>query len=107
MRGGRAWGIAALALGLGSALLPQLGVDGRSHAREPTPPAVQSADCRVGGAPTHDYGQLPPEEFLRYGTRPVVIGCATPASGRRFELVGYQTKENRNGKDRRERQRLP
>lgn len=90
MRDGRAWGIAALALGLGSALLPQLAVDGRSHAREPTPAAPQSADCRVGGAPTHDYGQRPPEEFLRYGTRPVVIGCATLASGRRLELVGYQ-----------------
>ena len=90
MRGGRAWGIAALALGLGSALLPQLAVDGRSHAREPTPAAPQSADCRVGGAPTHDYGRRPPEEFLRYGTRPVVIGCATLASGRRLELVGYQ-----------------
>lgn len=90
MRGRRAWGIAALALGLGSALLPQLGVDGRSHAREPTPPAVRLADCRVGSAPTRDYGQQPPEEFLRYGTRPVVIGCATLASGRRLELVGYQ-----------------
>jgi hypothetical protein len=90
MRGGCAWGIAALALGLGSALLPQLAVDGRSDAREPTHAAPQWADCRVGGAPTHDYGQRPPEEFLRYGTRPVVIGCATLASGRRLELVGYQ-----------------
>jgi hypothetical protein len=90
MRGRRAWVIAALALGLGSALLAQLGVDGRLHAREPTPPAVQSGDCRVGSAPTRDYGGRPPEEFLRYGTRPVVIGCATLASGRRFELVGYR-----------------
>jgi hypothetical protein len=90
MRGRRAWGVAALALGLGCALLPQLAVEGRSHAREPTPRAVQSDDCRVGSAPTHDYGQRPPEEFLRYGTRPVVIGCATLASGRRLELVGYQ-----------------
>jgi hypothetical protein len=90
MRGGRAWGIAAVALGLGCALLPQLAIDGRSHAREPTPAAPQSADCRVGVAPTHDYGGRPPEEFLRYGTRPVVIGCATLASGRRLELVGYQ-----------------
>jgi hypothetical protein len=79
-----------MALGLGCAVLPQLGVDGRSHAREPTPPAVQSGDCRVGGAPTHDYGEQPPEGFLRYGTRPAVIGCATLASGRRLELVGYQ-----------------
>jgi hypothetical protein len=90
MRGRRAWGIAALALGLGSAVLPQLAVDGRSHARELTRAAVQSGDCRVGSAPTHDYGERPPEELLRYGTRPVVIGCATLASGRRLELVGYQ-----------------
>lgn len=27
---------------------------------------------------------------MRYGTRPIVIGCAALASGRRFELVGYQ-----------------
>ena len=90
MGGGRAWVIAALALGLGSALLPQLGVDGRSHARDPTRPALQAGECRVGSAPTRDFGQQPPEEFLRYGTRPIVIGCATLASGRRFELVGYQ-----------------
>jgi hypothetical protein len=40
--------------------------------------------------PTHAYGERPPEADLRYYTRPIVIGCATLASGRRFELVGYQ-----------------
>src|SRR4051812_18186496 len=46
--------------------------------------------CRVGGVPTHDYGERPPESFLRYATRPVVIGCPVLRSGRRLELVGYQ-----------------
>jgi hypothetical protein len=90
MRGGGAWVITALALGVGSGLLPPLEAGARQLAREPRPAASQSADCRVGGAPTHDYGQRPPEEFLRYGTRPIVIGCAQLASERRFELVGYQ-----------------
>jgi hypothetical protein len=35
-------------------------------------------------------GEQPPESFLRYETRPVVIGCAVLRSGRRVELVGYQ-----------------
>jgi hypothetical protein len=48
------------------------------------------ADCEVGGSPTRPYGDRPPEPFLRYRTRPVVIGCAELASGRRFELIGYQ-----------------
>ena len=48
------------------------------------------ADCDVGGEPMQPYENHPPEGFLRYGTRPVVIGCAQLASGRRFELVGYQ-----------------
>jgi hypothetical protein len=52
--------------------------------------AALSSRCDVGGSPTHPYGDRPPEEFLRYRTRPVVIGCAELASGRRFELVGYQ-----------------
>jgi hypothetical protein len=90
MRGMSAWVVTALALGMGSGLLPQPGAAGRSQARETTPAAAQSGDCRVGSAPTHDYGQQPPDEFLRYGTRPIVIGCATLASGRRLELVGYQ-----------------
>jgi hypothetical protein len=47
-------------------------------------------DCDVGGAPTHPYGERPPEGSLRYSTRPVVIGCTELASGRGFELVGYQ-----------------
>jgi hypothetical protein len=90
MRGSSAWVITAFALGVGSGLVPQMGAGARSPAREPQLAASQSAACRVGGAPTRYYGQRPPEEFLRYGTRPVVIGCATLASGRRFELVGYQ-----------------
>ena len=47
-------------------------------------------NCDVGGAPTQPYEEHPPEGFLRYGTPPVVIGCAVLPSGRRFELVGYQ-----------------
>jgi hypothetical protein len=88
MRGMSAWVVTALALGMGAGPLPQPGA--ASQARETTPAAAQSGDCRVGSAPTHDYGQQPPEKFLRYGTRPIVIGCATLASGRRLELVGYQ-----------------
>ena len=48
------------------------------------------ANCDVGGEPTPPYEDRPPEGFLRYGTRPVVIGCAALPTGRRFELVGYQ-----------------
>lgn len=48
------------------------------------------AACRVGGTPTQPYGEAPPERDRRYGTRPIVIGCATLRSGRRLELVGYQ-----------------
>jgi hypothetical protein len=65
-------GLAAIALAVGS---------GHSQAQ---------AGCNVGGTPTHPYDERPPEDFLRYDTRPVVIGCAELASGRRFELVGYQ-----------------
>lgn len=54
------------------------------------PVSAQQPGCVAGAEPTHDYGDRPPEGFLRYGTRPVVIGCAELASGRRFELVGYQ-----------------
>ena len=54
------------------------------------PAVAAQADCDVGGAPTQPYNDHPPEGFLRYGTRPVVIGCAMLPSGRRFELVGYQ-----------------
>ena len=60
------------------------------EAQDPPPAVGAQADCDVGGAPTHEYGEHPPEGFLRYGTRPVVIGCAELPSGRRFELVGYQ-----------------
>jgi hypothetical protein len=51
---------------------------------------VRQAGCEAGGSPTRPYGERPPEGFLRYGTRPVVIGCAELAGGRRVELVGYQ-----------------
>jgi hypothetical protein len=53
-------------------------------------PLSSQADCDVGGEPTQPYEDHPPEGFLRYGTRPVVIGCAALPTGRRFELVGYQ-----------------
>ena len=62
---------------------------GEPRADESVRPAQQGT-CRPGGPPTRPYGERPPEEFLRYATRPVVIGCATLPSGRRFELVGYQ-----------------
>lgn len=74
-------GVGALALALASS---------RSQAVASQPGLHAQADCSVGAAPTHPYGEHPPEEFLSYGTRPVVIGCAELASGRRFELVGYQ-----------------
>jgi hypothetical protein len=63
---------------------------GRSQAESSDIVSAQQPACRVGGAPTHPYGETPPEDFLRYATRPVVIRCAELASGRRFELVGYQ-----------------
>ena len=48
----------------------------------------------VGGPPTAQYGPQAPEAGsrvpLRYGTRPVLLGGAPLAGGRRFELVGYQ-----------------
>jgi hypothetical protein len=79
-------GVALAAVLLGAAVLAAIPVRGRMDAR-----AVDAApDCRVGAEPTHPYGEQPPEDFLRYGTRPVVIGCATLASDRRVELVGYQ-----------------
>ena len=56
---------------------------------------ARQANCDVGGSPTRPYGNRPPEAFLRYGTRPVVIGCADLASGRRFELVGYQLRRGK------------
>lgn len=51
---------------------------------------LRQHDCQVGGAPTHRYRERPPEDSLRYRTTPIVIGCATLASGRAVELVGYQ-----------------
>src|SRR3990170_948741 len=58
---------------------------------------MREAKCDVGGSPTRPYGNRPPEAFLRYGTRPVVIGCAELANGRRFELVGYQLRRSDEG----------
>lgn len=58
--------------------------------RDGSPAVAAQADCDVGGEPTQPYGEHPPEGFLRYGTRPVVIGCGELPNGRRFELVGYQ-----------------
>jgi hypothetical protein len=48
------------------------------------------ATCRPGAEPSLPYGERPPEPGFRYGTRPIVIGCAELPSGRRFELVGYR-----------------
>jgi hypothetical protein len=81
---------AAVLIGLGVGA--QAMAAGAGHVQAETSQAgVQAqADCRVGGPPTQPYGERPPEGFLRYATRPVIIGCAELASGRRFELVGYQ-----------------
>jgi hypothetical protein len=87
MHASRAWVVAALALGVGAGCLPQLTAKGEPRAREPQTP---QDTCRPGAAPAQPFGERPPEEFLRYGTRPIVIGCVTLPSGRRFELVGYQ-----------------
>jgi hypothetical protein len=86
----RSWASASSALALGgAAVLLALPGDAPSQARE-MQPARQGTDCRVGGGPTRGYGERPPEGFLRYATRPIVIGCPILASGRRFELLGYQ-----------------
>ena len=47
--------------------------------------------CHQGQAPSSGaYRERPPEGFLRYQSRPVVIGCGRLLSGRRFELIGYR-----------------
>jgi hypothetical protein len=84
----RSAAMAALLFSVG--VLAPVSGSGDSEARLSQAGAEPPADCRVGGAPTQPYNDHPPEGFLRYGTRPVVIGCAELASGRRFELVGYQ-----------------
>jgi hypothetical protein len=86
----RARRAAMAALLFGTGVLAPVSGSGDSEARLSQAGAEPPGDCRVGGAPTQPYGEHPPEGFLRYGTRPVVIGCAELASGRRFELVGYQ-----------------
>jgi hypothetical protein len=40
-------------------------------------------NCNVGGAPTHPYGDQPPEDFLRYGTPPVRAVVTLPVGFRR------------------------
>jgi hypothetical protein len=85
----RAWNALVMAV-----LMTGSGVGALALARPParaSEGALQAqAGCQVGAAPTQSYGARPPEQFLRYRTRPVVIGCPELASGRRFELVGYQ-----------------
>jgi hypothetical protein len=66
------------------------GAGGASQAGSSPGGLAAQVACDVGGAPTQPYKDRPPEGFLRYGTRPTVIGCAALPSGRRFELVGYQ-----------------
>lgn len=88
MPASRVWIRVALVLSGGAASLCLVTAWDEPQAREPSP--FHEARCRPGAAPTHDYGGRPPEPFLRYGTRPIVIGCAALASGRRFELVAYQ-----------------
>jgi hypothetical protein len=81
---------AMAALLFGAGIFAPVSGSGDSEARLSQAGAEPPGDCRVGGAPTQPYGEHPPEGFLRYGTRPVVIGCAELASERRFELVSYQ-----------------
>lgn len=90
MRAKSAVVVAFLVSGLGVGLLATGGVAGEPHEGSSPGALVAQADCEVGGSPTHPYGDRPPERFLRYRTRPIVIGCAKLGSGRRFELVGYQ-----------------
>jgi hypothetical protein len=85
----RSVSVAAGAL-LGAMLAVPVITSGAPDARAHGMRAAQDPECGVGGDPTQPYGKRPPEGFLRYATRPVVIGCAELASGRRFELVGYQ-----------------
>ena len=96
MRAGRTRSgrIAATLTGAGL-LLALLCVSGDPLAGEAPVESSQQGTCKSGGVPKHPYGERPPEDFLRYATRPVVIGCATLASGRRFELVGYQLAHGR------------
>ena len=81
---------AAAALASGAVALAALLVGADSRAHERSVHLSQGDSCQPGSVPTHRYGERPPEEFFRYATRPVVIGCAALRSGRRFELVGYQ-----------------
>jgi hypothetical protein len=82
------WALAVAVIGVGTASAVE--ILGQVDAGAAAASAGQLPDCRVGGEPTQPYGDRPPESSLRYATRPVVIGCATLPSGRRFELVGYQ-----------------
>ena len=81
--------LTAALLGVGAAVVAGA-VRGEEQPGSPGAALPAQADCDVGGEPTQPYGEQPPEEFLRYGTRPVVIGCPELPSGRRFELVAYQ-----------------
>ena len=73
-------------LGGGAVLLAVLLASGAPEAGEAVHRS-QPVTLPPRGAPTQPYGERPPEEFLRYATRPVVIGCATLRSERRFEFV--------------------
>lgn len=90
MRGSRACAFAVLTLGVGAGAVALMMPGAEPQARELQGPPSQGQVCRPGAAPTRNYGERPPEPFLRYATRPIVIGCATLRSGRRLELVGYQ-----------------
>ena len=79
---------ALLCFVVGGAALPAAAPGGGP--RDGSTAGGAQSDCDVGGQPTQPYGERPPEGFLRYAPRPVVIGCAVLPSGRRFELVGYQ-----------------
>jgi hypothetical protein len=89
--------VVALSSCLSVAAFAEVGAVGEPRAGSSGVELVRQANCEVGGSPTHPYGNRPPEAFLRYGTRPVVIGCAELASGRRFELVGYQLRRGDQG----------
>jgi hypothetical protein len=80
--------VAVAVLGVGT--ISAIPMRGQSDANAVDAHGGQLPECRAGSEPTQRYGDGPPETSLRYVTRPIVIGCSTLPSGRRFELVGYQ-----------------
>lgn len=79
-------------LGLLAATSGVAGAGTAGAAPSPSTPAerLAAAGCRPGAEPSRRYGERPPERHLRYGSRPVVIGCINLPQAGQIELVGYQ-----------------